>query len=54
MSEQTTCEWVFDAEIECWNTACGQQFVLIEGGPEVNNFYYCPYCGEEISQDTPK
>jgi rubredoxin len=35
-----------------WNvwacSACGEEFVLAEGTPDMNNYHYCPNCGADM------
>jgi len=47
MAEQ--CEWTLDnADENIWETSCGEMFVFDTGGPEENDFIYCPFCGKRI------
>lgn len=47
------CDWrqvgLGDDDIS-WETACENEFVLIEGNPTDNNFKFCPNCGRPIRQ----
>lgn len=31
-----------------WCSACKEKFVLIEGTPRDNGYYYCPHCGAKM------
>lgn len=35
---------------ECWETSCGNAFIINDGTPEENGFRFCTYCGEEVEQ----
>ncbi len=40
-------QWVgHDADV--WESACGQSFVFIDGGPSDNGFKHCHHCGKAI------
>lgn len=41
------CLWTEDLD-GAWDTACDNRFEFNEGGPEENDFAFCPYCGKEI------
>ena len=41
------CEWSQDYYGN-YDTACGECFTFIEGGPEDNNARFCCYCGGRI------
>lgn len=48
-SPPPVCQWA-DHETEGWQTACGEAFVFIDGGPKENKFQFCPYCGRKVSE----
>ena len=52
-NEKEVCIWTCDEpwESDCWNSSCGESFVLIEGTPKENNFKYCVYCGKELKEE---
>lgn len=52
LSMKTKCVWRFDGAADKWDTACGDAFTFIAGGPQLNNFHFCPYCGAKISVRT--
>jgi hypothetical protein len=54
-AERQTCEWRFDDDWDSpkWETACGQAFVFINGGPEENHARFCHYCGGSIVAALP-
>lgn len=41
------CKWTAD-EDGVWWTACGQGYVLNEGGPVENRLKYCGWCGQPL------
>lgn len=42
--EKKSCYWKEDEDGN-WSSACGSLFVFLNGGPNENDFGYCPYCG---------
>ena len=40
-----------------WNmwacSACGEEFVLTEGTPDMNDYHFCPNCGADV-REPPK
>jgi len=42
------CIWEEDEDGN-WDSECGDSFVFVAGGPEENNFTFCPYCGRCIT-----
>ena len=45
------CTWTLDNDDDGdqrWSTACGETFEFITGGPDDNNFRYCPGCCKRI------
>ena len=41
--------WVLENEdIDIWETGCGKNHYFKFGGPELNDFDFCPYCGKVI------
>ena len=45
------CTWTrdsgWDAE-DVWETACGEAYVFLDGGPADNKMRFCGYCGKLI------
>lgn len=41
-----------------WNmwacSACGEEFVLTEGTPDMNDYHFCPNCGADMRSELPK
>lgn len=39
-----------------WNmwacSACGEEFVLTEGTPDMNEYHFCPNCGADMRKKT--
>lgn len=44
------CVWTEEMDGDCWDSSCGESFVLIEGTPKENDFKFCAYCGKEIQE----
>ena len=44
MTDATTCEWSENSDGQ-WETSCDNMFEFNEGGPILNGFKFCPYCG---------
>lgn len=46
------CTWSqptsWDDESNCWRTACGDAFQLVDGSPSENKILYCPFCGMPV------
>lgn len=43
------CKWSRstpeDKGSDCWETGCGNSFILNDGTPHENNIKFCCYCG---------
>ena len=52
-----TCRWFYadhwDIESNHWTTSCENVHVFLEGGPEQNDYRFCPYCGNTIDSSDP-
>ena len=39
-----------------WNmwacSVCGEEFVLTEGTPDMNDYHYCPNCGADMMEES--
>ena len=46
------CTWKYDDSDDCWETSCGNTFILLDGSPEDNGMKYCCYCGLRLSTYT--
>ena len=46
------CTWTpnTDYETEYWDTGCGKESFVLEGGLKENGMNYCPYCGKLIQE----
>lgn len=42
------CKWEYQEDEDCWDTECGNKFVLEVGTPIENDFHFCPYCGRDL------
>jgi len=38
------CVWRENSDY-CWDTSCGEEFIINEGTPKQNKMKYCCYCG---------
>lgn len=49
-TRQLTCAWVLREYLDHdrWETECDQAFQFTNGGPEENQFTWCPYCGGRL------
>ena len=49
VTEPKTGHWVeiedYNGDIHYQCDQCGEEFILIDGTPEDNNYWYCPNCG---------
>ena len=50
LAPPSECRWTENSndESDYWDTACGEAFCFITGGPEENKMRYCPYCGGHL------
>lgn len=46
---EKTCKWVV-VDAEYYKTDCGRSFCFNSGGPEDNEYDYCPGCGRRIER----
>lgn len=46
--DEELCTWT-ETE-DCWETSCGEAFIICEGTPKENNMKFCPYCGRRIKE----
>jgi DNA-binding XRE family transcriptional regulator len=46
-SHAPSCRWTEDEDGN-WDTACGETFTFIDGGPKENKTRFCPYCGGKL------
>ena len=46
---ETVEDWDGDEHYRC--SECGAEFVLIDGTPENNDYYFCPHCGARMTED---
>ena len=48
-AESKTGHWVeiedYNGDIHYQCDQCGEEFILIDGTPEDNNYWHCPNCG---------
>lgn len=46
------CEWALDdPDYTCYNSQCGQTFVLNDGDLDSNGFNFCYSCGGKIKEN---
>lgn len=50
-----TCKWTHDEPEYSWDSACGEKWSFIDGGPEDNRVRFCQGCGKsvELAPSTP-
>lgn len=46
---ETVEDWDGDEHYRC--SECGAEFVLIDGTPENNDYYFCPNCGARMTKE---
>lgn len=48
--EPSVCEWTYDDNEYApkWDSACGEAWCFIDGGPEENRVRYCHGCGKPV------
>lgn len=46
---ETVEDWDGDEHYRC--SECGAEFVLIDGTPENNDYYFCPHCGARMTEE---
>lgn len=50
-ARRAACDWTQeDLDSDCWNTGCGNAFLITDGTPEENEFKHCCYCGKTLVQ----
>lgn len=47
-----TCQWEYDKLYDTYLTSCGNDFHFAEGSLKSNCFYFCPFCGKVINDNT--
>ncbi len=52
--ERKKGEWIDRDDIyNMWGcSVCGEEFVLVEGTPNSNEYNYCPFCGADMRCET--
>lgn len=50
MTQLSACLWVEDAHKDCWDTNCGEKYVIMAGSPKENNMRFCPFCGRTLEE----
>lgn len=50
--KDSACTWTFfeDSMTVHWDTKCGNTFQFMDGSITDNNFVFCPYCGNGITE----
>lgn len=43
-----TCAWTYDDSTSSWDSACGEKWQFIDGGPEENGVKFCHGCGRPV------
>lgn len=51
-STEPVCVWTLDRDNwgDSWDTACGEKYVFIDGGPRENGQRFCGYCGRFLKE----
>jgi len=53
MAEMQACTWTYDDMDDKWDSACGEAWQFVDGGPEENRVRYCHYCGKPVQVVVP-
>jgi len=54
LRDPETCVFTEAHDGEYWTcSACGYDFVLLEGTPEENDYHYCANCGAKVTACVP-
>lgn len=48
------CAWTVDEDNGSYDTTCNRKFVLTDGTPEGNEYFFCPGCGNAVEVLTRK
>ena len=43
-----TCVWMYDDNLDVYESECEEAFSFISGNLKENNMKYCPFCGKLI------
>ena len=54
LSNLAPCTWEHDKYAECWDTDCGENFVIESGTPTENRMEFCCFCGCPLQETEPK
>ena len=47
------CVWRYDKGDDFWETQCDNAHVFGDGGPDDNQYRFCPYCGKKLAEIVP-
>jgi len=47
---QKVCTWVYDDNLDYWDTLCEKGWCFTEGTPKQNRMKFCPFCGDKLKQ----
>ena len=49
-AQQKACNWsLMDEDNGVWESACGEAWKFIDGGPQDNNVRFCQGCGKPVA-----
>lgn len=51
--EPATCKWTCDADMDAWESACGEAWQFMDDGPAENNVRFCQGCGKPVEITPP-
>lgn len=51
--EPATCKWTSDADMDAWESACGEAWQFMNDGPTENNVRFCQGCGKPVEITPP-
>jgi hypothetical protein len=52
--QEVVCEWKQEEYEDCWESSCGETWIIDEGTPVENGMNYCAFCGHPLKQQLRK
>lgn len=52
--KKVKCKWVYDGDMEIYQTDCGKEFIITEDGTiDDMSMKFCCFCGKPLVEDRP-